>query len=99
MATRSALDQPSTAHRPAAVILTRTTSIVLSPAFTISCRAVASSTRTRPASVRRVKPRGGTSAPRGPQRPAGGKLGGPRAPLCPPPAPPPPPPSPPQPQE
>src|SRR5258706_9857104 len=58
----SLLGQPSPAHRLAAVILTRPTSTVLPPALTISCRAVASLARTRPASVRRVQPRASMSA-------------------------------------
>jgi hypothetical protein len=46
----------SSARRPASVILTRTTSIVLPPAFTTSRSAAASLRRTRPANIRQLKP-------------------------------------------
>src|SRR5215831_15171403 len=54
--TRVRAPQPSVARRPASVILTRTTSIVLPPALTLWRCAVASPARTRLASIARVIP-------------------------------------------
>jgi hypothetical protein len=55
--TRPSLGQLSSALRPAAVILTRPTSIALPPALTSSHRAVASPFLTRKKSIARVNPR------------------------------------------
>jgi hypothetical protein len=58
----AAQPSPPTALRPAAVILTRTTSIALPPAFITSCFAAASPRRTSPASMRRLGPWPSTSS-------------------------------------
>jgi hypothetical protein len=62
-------DSPS-ASRPASVIRTRATSIILSPALTFSCAIVASPRLTSPAIVETLKPCAASNGPVTPLRPA-----------------------------